>query len=195
MLIMCHDDAHETYRNIHTRTNDRSTKIRFWKSWSIGERNDPFGRRSVPERARHMSEHAVAYVYRLVHKETGHVYIGSRSGHSKFGISPQDDLWKGYFSSSPKVKAMGYQKFDACVVAEFASIGDARKHEMRLIEAEKDNPLALNYRPKPSQRSYTNIRIDLDVWEELREYKAKTGIPIGFALKQAVKHWLDTKKG
>lgn len=45
-----------------------------------------------------------AYVYKIVHKETGQFYIGYRYANIKQGILPEDDILINYFTSSNKVK-------------------------------------------------------------------------------------------
>lgn len=39
-----------------------------------------------------------------------------------------------------------------------------------------------------------NMRIDSDIWEELRKHKQATGVPIAVAVRQAVREWLDKKE-
>lgn len=44
-----------------------------------------------------------SYTYLLKHKPTGQVYYGVRTANK---VDPQDDLWKQYFTSSPKIKQL-----------------------------------------------------------------------------------------
>ena len=74
------------------------------------------------------------YTYLIKHKPTGKVYYGFRSANKH---EPHKDLWKTYFTSSPKVKQLieetGIDSFDVEVRKVFKTKEDAVKWETRVL--------------------------------------------------------------
>lgn len=62
------------------------------------------------------------YVYKLTHKITGQFYIGYRAANK---IIAEKDLGIKYFSSSKKVKELGFDNFNIEIVAMFFDSKDA----------------------------------------------------------------------
>lgn len=75
-----------------------------------------------------------AYTYYLYHVPTGKKYYGYRGANK---CSPEDDLWKKYFSSSKYVKALvkeyGKESFVAEVRKMFDTAIEARSYETRFL--------------------------------------------------------------
>jgi hypothetical protein len=74
------------------------------------------------------------YTYLIKHRPTGKVYYGFRSANKQH---PHEDLWKNYFTSSPKVKQLieetGLDSFDVEVRKIFETKEDAVKWETRVL--------------------------------------------------------------
>lgn len=81
------------------------------------------------------------YVYKLTHKETGEFYIGYRAANKVYS---SNDLGYKYFSSSKKVKTIGFENFHIEIVAEFFNAEDAYEFEQGLIKENFKDPLCLN---------------------------------------------------
>lgn len=81
------------------------------------------------------------YVYKLTHKETGEFYIGYRAANKVYS---SNDLGCKYFSSSKKVKSIGFENFNIEIVAEFFAWEDAYDFEQGLIKEHFKDPLCLN---------------------------------------------------
>lgn len=81
------------------------------------------------------------YVYRLTHKETGQYYIGYRKANK---VQSYYDIGIVYFSSSPRVKELGFENFDIEIIAEFFDWKEANLFEQGLIKDNFKNPLCLN---------------------------------------------------
>lgn len=90
------------------------------------------------------SEKVMPYVYMGVHKETGQFYFGYRGANK---IPSTEDLGTRYFTSSKKVKELGFDNFNWTILAEFFTGLDAYLFEQSLIEKHISNkPLNLNKR-------------------------------------------------
>jgi hypothetical protein len=87
------------------------------------------------------SNHIYPYVYRLTHKETGQFYIGYRCANK---VPAEQDLGHKYFTSSKRVKEIGFENFDSEIVAVFFSKHDAHAHEFELIYESISHPFCLN---------------------------------------------------
>lgn len=81
------------------------------------------------------------YVYCLTHKETGQFYIGYREINK---VPSNQDLGLKYFTSSRKIRELGFDNFEFKILAEFFDGNSAYEHENRLIEQNIKNPLCLN---------------------------------------------------
>ena len=64
------------------------------------------------------SSRVLPYVYVITHKETGQFYIGYRCNNK---VPSSADLGIKYFTSSKKIKAIGFSSFNFIIVAEFFS--------------------------------------------------------------------------
>jgi len=88
------------------------------------------------------------YVYLIKNKITNQFYYGSRAGNVRKNLSPKEDLWIYYFTSSKKVKSMineyGLDSFEAIVVFEHKDYKVCFWKEQELIIESKLNPLRLN---------------------------------------------------
>jgi hypothetical protein len=87
------------------------------------------------------------YVYRLTHKETGQFYIGYREAN---WLPAGLDLGIKYYTSSEKIKEIGFNNFDYIVIAEFFNLDrtlaadDAYNHEQISIKEIFHDPNCLN---------------------------------------------------
>lgn len=74
------------------------------------------------------------YTYLIKHKPTGKVYYGFRSANK---VEPSEDLWKQYFTSSPKVQQLieqtGIESFDVEVRKIFETKEQASAWETRVL--------------------------------------------------------------
>ncbi len=85
------------------------------------------------------------YAYVIIHAGTGAFYIGSRGANVRLGLSPGEDFWINYRSSSPAVKKMITDAGDEAIISEIVFTGeDAYWHEQALIQEHRKNPLCLN---------------------------------------------------
>jgi hypothetical protein len=89
-----------------------------------------------------------AYVYKVTNKVTGQFYFGSRTNNIAKGRTPEEDLWKCYFTSSKSVKRLieehGVDSFDVEIVFRNTDYGKCFWEEQRLIFESKDLPNRLN---------------------------------------------------
>ena len=81
------------------------------------------------------------YVYKLTHKETGQFYIGFRKANK---VNSNQDLGLKYFSSSSRVKKLGFENFNIEILAEFFNWEDALNFEQNTIKENFTNNLCLN---------------------------------------------------
>ena len=74
------------------------------------------------------------YTYLIRHRPTGKVYYGYRSANR---VAPADDLWKQYFTSSPKVQQLieetGADSFDVEIRRVFEAKEQASDWETRVL--------------------------------------------------------------
>ena len=82
-----------------------------------------------------------SYTYLLTHKVSGHFYFGVRLANKVPAI---EDLGFFYFSSSRKVKEMGFGNFKSEILKEFDDPEEAIAHEQSLIDQHRSNRLILN---------------------------------------------------
>lgn len=89
-----------------------------------------------------------SYVYRVFNKITKQFYIGSRTENVIKNRTPEDDLWKYYFTSSKKVKELietyGIDSFDTEILSKHDRYEECFWEEQRLIIEAKNNSLCLN---------------------------------------------------
>ena len=75
------------------------------------------------------------YTYLICHRPTGKVYYGYRSANK---TEPIDDLWKRYFTSSPKVQQLieetGVDSFDVEIRRVFETKEQASSWETRVLQ-------------------------------------------------------------
>jgi hypothetical protein len=75
------------------------------------------------------------YTYLIKHKPSGKVYYGYRSANK---VEPQEDLWKRYFTSSPKVQRLieetGVDSFQVEVRRVFETKEQASSWETRVLK-------------------------------------------------------------
>lgn len=74
------------------------------------------------------------YTYLIKHRPTGKVYYGYRSANK---VDPQQDLWKEYFTSSPRVQQLidetGIDSFDVEIRKVFETKEQASAWETRVL--------------------------------------------------------------
>jgi hypothetical protein len=92
----------------------------------------------------YVSDRAMPYVYKLVHKTTGQFYIGSRYAES-LHLPSHLDLPQ-YKTSSKVIRDIGFDNFDWQIIAEFFDGDDAWDYEQELIAENFNDPLILNAR-------------------------------------------------
>lgn len=88
-----------------------------------------------------MSSQNIYYTYKLVHTKNSSFYFGSRKSSN---IDPYQDLGRKYFSSSKKVKEIGFNNFYYCVLEIFTEFDLCYWNEQSLIRENINNPLCLN---------------------------------------------------
>lgn len=97
------------------------------------------------------------YVYFIKHIPTGKFYYGSRVGNVKRGVSPQDDLWKKYFTHSKKVKRLieecGKDSFIADILFESSDFDIVFWTEQEYIKNNITNPLCMNVHYKDKTKN------------------------------------------
>lgn len=86
-------------------------------------------------------EHVHPYVYRLDRADTGQYYFGFRCANR---WPSHQDLGVRYFSSSSSIKEIGFEKFEATILAEFLDKHHAHDFESDLIIEHINDPLCLN---------------------------------------------------
>lgn len=74
------------------------------------------------------------YTYLIKHRPTGKVYYGYRSANK---VNPEDDLWKQYFTSSPRVQQLiaetGEDSFDVSIRRVFETKEQASAWESKVL--------------------------------------------------------------
>lgn len=87
------------------------------------------------------STKVLPYVYKLTHKVTGQFYFGYRRANK---VPSSEDLGVVYFTSSTRVKNLGFENFEYEIIAEFFDYHDALDFEDKIIRENWNNPLKLN---------------------------------------------------
>jgi hypothetical protein len=91
-----------------------------------------------------------AYVYLVKHTPTGKFYYGSRYKHIEYNLTPEEDLWKKYFTSSKEIKSL--LKESSTVEFETEILFTSNNHdlcfdyEQDIIRKNIKNTLCLNKR-------------------------------------------------
>lgn len=110
-----------------------------------------------------------SYVYKVTNKITGQFYYGSRTENVTKKRSPEDDLWKHYFTSSKKVKKLieeyGIDSFDVQIISKHDTYEASFWEEQALIKESKNDPCRLN---KAWMEPETGKRL-LSSWGESEE--------------------------
>lgn len=98
-----------------------------------------------------MTKHIVPYTYFVYNKITNHFYIGSRKLNVAAGRTPDEDLWKHYFTSSKRIESLIAECGSDTFVAEVVFTNAVEDHpdlffwmEQQYIKENFDNPLCLN---------------------------------------------------
>jgi len=103
------------------------------------------------------------YVYFIKHIPSDKFYFGSRYKHIEKNISPNEDLWKSYFTSSKEIKLLLKQgltsDFEVSILMETFDLDFCFEYEQSLIKENIDNPLCLNKRYFNSTSGTTVFRI------------------------------------
>ena len=77
------------------------------------------------------------YTYLIKHIPTSTFYYGVRWKNVKLGLSPEEDLWKTYFTTSKIVKRIikvyGIETFEVQVRKTFTCVEDARRWESKVL--------------------------------------------------------------
>lgn len=121
-----------------------------------------------------------AYVYKIIHKDSGQYYFGFRAAHSLQNRQPEQDLWVKYFTSSKliaqMIKEYGTQSFDAIILTRYQNPDDAYWAEQTLIEQHLADPKCLNkwYRRREDNRKvFHNLGVKITRTEkDLASYRA-----------------------
>lgn len=113
------------------------------------------------------------YVYKVIDRETGEFYIGSRTSKSRKYSSELDILM--YKTSSKYVKE-NFHKFDAFIIAEFFDKKDAFDFEQSLILESIKDPLCLN--KQWCAEGKTIVRCDYDKQTEEEKIKHRKNLSI-----------------
>ena len=89
-----------------------------------------------------------AYVYKITNTVTGEFYYGYRYRNQKLGISPEEDLWINYFTSSIRIKKdiekYGATVFTSIIVFRNQDSVECWRTEQQLIKESWGEPLLLN---------------------------------------------------
>lgn len=100
----------------------------------------------------------IPYVYKLTHKITGQFYYGCRHYNVKLKLTPENDLWKKYFSSSDYIEKIikneGKDIFCVEIIFTNSNPETCNLYEQKLIEKNKHNKLILN---KHYQKEGSNV--------------------------------------
>jgi hypothetical protein len=77
------------------------------------------------------------YTYLIKHIPTNTFYYGVRWKNIKLGLTPEEDLWKTYFTTSKKVKCLlkkyGVESFEYQIRKTFSNIENARRWESKVL--------------------------------------------------------------
>ena len=91
-----------------------------------------------------------AYVYFVKHIPTGKFYYGSRYKHIEYNLTPEEDLWKKYFTSSKEIKALlnesSTSDFETKILFTSVDYDLCFEYEQNLIQQHINDPLCLNKR-------------------------------------------------
>ena len=89
-----------------------------------------------------------AYVYQIINKITGEFYYGYRYKNQTLSITPDNDLWIAYFTSSNRIKKdiqqYGKNSFTTNIIYRNENSVKCWQHEQILIQQHWGNPLLLN---------------------------------------------------
>jgi hypothetical protein len=117
-----------------------------------------------------------AYVYKVTNKITGQFYFGSRTNNIAKGRTPEEDLWKYYFTSSKVIKRLieehGIDSFDVEIIHKDIDYAKCFWTEQQLIFENRNNPNRLNkayVNPKTGKKVLTTF----NETEEERKFRAK----------------------
>lgn len=101
-----------------------------------------------------------SYVYKVTNKLTNQFYIGFRFKNKKLNLTPKDDLWNTYYTSSEYVERLiekhGKDSFEYEILFEDENEEVCFNEEQRLISESINNPLCLN---KMYFRDFENMEI------------------------------------
>jgi hypothetical protein len=90
----------------------------------------------------------IPYVYYVKNKITNEFYYGSRAGNVRKKLTPEEDFWIIYFTSSTKVKNLiqryGVASFEFSIVHRDSSYEKCYWVEQQLIKESRKNVLSLN---------------------------------------------------
>lgn len=90
----------------------------------------------------------IYYIYKITNKVTGEFYFGSRTAKVMRNTTPEEDLWKKYFTSSKYVKQQiaeyGKEAFTSEILWKYDDIEMTDFHEQVYIYYHINNPLCLN---------------------------------------------------
>ena len=141
------------------------------------------------------SQKVLPYVYYGIHKETGQFYHGYRSANTK---PSHLDLGTHYFTSSKKVKELGFENFNWFILAEFFNYDtkglDAYNFEQDLIYENWNNELKLNkYYDKEGRWSTLGMKHSQESLEKMKKPKSKEAIEKTASKKRGVPQSNETK--
>lgn len=106
---------------------------------------------------------APAYVYLVIHIPTGKFYYGSRYKHIEYNLTPEEDLWKKYFTSSKEIKSLLKESpstdFETKILFTTNDHDLCFDYEQNIIKSNIENPLCLNKRYFDSSKGSRVFRI------------------------------------
>lgn len=93
-----------------------------------------------------ISIYPLPYVYKIVDKESGSFYIGSRRGNIILGLEPENDILKTYFTSGRLKKRIfeSPQNFEAIILFKHEDYDVVYWYEQLLIKESIENSLCEN---------------------------------------------------
>jgi len=142
------------------------------------------------------------YTYRIINILTGEFYFGSRCRNVNLGLSPEEDLWINYFTSSKNIKSLiekfGKESFISEIIYEQTDsdfIDAYYWKEQEFIKENRKNPLCLNRNyvdPLSGIKKFSRAGVkDTDEQKIQKSLKMKEYM---LSLSEAEKHLLNNKR-
>jgi hypothetical protein len=120
------------------------------------------------------------YVYKVIHKDSGHFYYGSRYGHAKKGRHPDQDLGIHYFTSSRIVKQMvkdyGSHSFEWHIIQCSLNKDEIYQIEQQLIKTHWKDPYCLNQMCHDPNTLKCHVTHGLTAWTHIHSGKVTMSV-------------------